>query len=50
MGQRDISRDRSLFWVRVYDNDDGGYSLITSDVIYKVITVQFPGLDGLYPI
>lgn len=49
MGYRDISRDRSLFWIRIFDNDDGGYSFLTRDIIYQVIAVLFPRLEEMSP-
>ena len=45
----DIYRERSLFWVRIYDNDDGSYLFLTRDIIYKVITVLFPELEEMSP-
>lgn len=49
MGYMDIGRDRSLFWIRIFENDGGGYSFLTTDIIYEFIAVLFPQLEELSP-
>jgi Predicted amidophosphoribosyltransferases len=49
MGCSDISRERSSFWIRIYENDDGSISFLTTPKIYRVINTYFPILQEMSP-
>jgi len=42
---RDIRRDRSSFWVRIFENDDNFIVFLTNKYTYNIIVTCYPALE-----
>lgn len=47
--QINITQEKSLFWLRIYENENNCLALVTSPKIKHLIDYTFPGLDQLSP-
>ena len=49
MSQTKVSRDRSNFWVTVYNNDDESYGILTNEYSLAIIQCCYPELENMSP-